>query len=272
MPELTVPGAVLHYEIFGTGKPLFVFIPGADGRGSVFHQVAKLLAIHFTTICWDRRGYSQSYLVGKQDFQRRLQTDADDAHRLIQSLTLNSGATVFGTSSGAIVAQQLLSSHPLSVEKLISHEPPAFSLLSQDKQVQARGLIDHIYHTYRSHGYESAMNIFTSGLSEGPEAEIMRSAMDAKRGDEIRANCMFWFEFELRQYTSSEVDVEGLRRSKQKLLLVAGEESGDGPGVAPIIALSEALQMELSRIPGGHLGYVVDPAGFVRRVLELLGR
>jgi hypothetical protein len=32
------------------------------------------------------------------------------------------------------------------------------------------------------------------------------------------------------------------------------------------------LQMELSRIPGGHLGYVVDPAGFVRRVLELLGR
>ncbi|KAG9201361.1 hypothetical protein G6514_005733 [Epicoccum nigrum] len=272
MPEIAVPGAVLHYEIFGTGKPLFVFIPGADGRGSVFHQAAKILTTHFTAVCWDRRGYSQSYLVGKQDFQHRLQTDADDAYRVIQSLSPSLGATVFGTSSGAIVAQQLLSSHPLSVAKLISHEPPAFSLLPHDKQVQACGLIDCIYQTYRSHGYESAMDVFTSGLSDGLEAEFMRFAMDAKRGDEIRANCMFWFEFELRQYTSSEVDVEGLRRSKQKLLLVAGEESGDGPGVAPIKTLGEALQMELSRIPGGHLGYVVDPAGFVRRVLELLSK
>lgn len=270
MPELTVPGAVLHYKTFGAGKPLFVFIPGADGRGSVFHQAAKLLATYFTTVCWDRRGYSQSHLVGAQDFQQRLQTDADDAHRLIQSLTPNSGATVFGTSSGAIVAQQLLSSHPLSVERLISHEPPAFTLLSHDEQAQACSLIDHIYNTYRSHGYESAMHIFTSVLSEGPEAEVMRSAMDATRSDEIRGNCMFWFEFELRQYTASEVDIEGLRRSKQKLLLVAGEESGDGPGVAPIKALGEALQKELVRIPGGHLGYVVDPAAFVRCILQEL--
>lgn len=202
MPKLTVPGAVLYYEIFGTGKPLFVFIPGAHGRGSVFHAAAKLLAPHFTTVCWDRRGYSQSHLVGEQDFQHRLQTDADDAHRLIQSLAPNSGATVFGTSSGAIVAQQLLASHPQSVATLISHEPPALSLLPPEIQAQASGLMEHVYTTYRSHGPESAMHVFTSGLSSGPEATIMRSAMDATRGDEIRANCMFWFEFELRQYLS----------------------------------------------------------------------
>ena len=272
MPELTVPGAVLYYEIFGSGKPLFVFIPGADGRGSVFHPAAKVLATYFTTVCWDRRGYSQSHLVGEQDFQHRLQTDADDAHRLIRYLSPDLGATVFGTSSGAIVAQQLLSSHPLSVSKLISHEPPAFSLLPHDKQVQARSLIEHIYTTYRFHGAETAMHVFTSGLSEGPEAAIMRAAMDATRGDEIRANCMFWFEFELRQYTGFEVDVEGLRREKQKLVLVAGEKSGNGPSVAPIKALGDALQMEMLSIPGGHLGYVVDPAAFVRGVLDIFGR
>ncbi|KAH8633298.1 alpha/beta-hydrolase [Alternaria alternata] len=269
MPHLTVPGAVLHYEVFGAGKPLFVFIPGADGRGSIFHPAAKLLATYYTTVCWDRRGYSQSYLVDAQDFQHRLQTDADDAHRLIQHLSPKSGATVFGTSSGAVVAQQLLSTHPESVEKLISHEPPSFSLLCHEKQVQGRGLIDHVYNTYRSQGYESAMSVFTSGLSNGPEAEIMRSCMDAKRGDEIRANCLFWFEFELRQYTGAEVDIEGLRRSKDKLVLVAGEDSGDGPNVEPIRVLSKELQVQLLRVPGGHLGYAVDPAAFVRRLLDL---
>jgi len=54
MPELTVFGAVLHYETFGTGKPLLVFIPGADGRGTVFHETAKLLSQYFTVVCWDR--------------------------------------------------------------------------------------------------------------------------------------------------------------------------------------------------------------------------
>ncbi|KAF3007633.1 hypothetical protein E8E13_008401 [Curvularia kusanoi] len=270
MPHLTVPGAVLHYEVFGAGTPLLIFIPGADGRGSIFHPAAKLLETYYTTVCWDRRGYSQSYLVGAQDFQHRLQTDADDAHRLIQHLSPKSGATVFGTSSGAIVAQQLLSTHPESVEKLISHEPPSFSLLPHEKQVQARGLMDHVYNTYRSQGYESAMGVFTSALSDGPEAEIMRSCMDAKRGDEIRANCLFFFEFELRQYTGAGVDIEGLRGSRDKLVLVAGEESGDGPIVQPMRVLSEELQVQVLKVPGGHVGHVADPAAFVRRLLDLL--
>ncbi|KAK7432508.1 hypothetical protein QQZ08_001073 [Neonectria magnoliae] len=76
MPELTVPEAVLYYEIFDTKGPLLVLIPG---RGRVLHPAAEFLAANFTVAYWDRRGYSQSLVVGQQDFESRLQTDADDA-------------------------------------------------------------------------------------------------------------------------------------------------------------------------------------------------
>ncbi|OAK95563.1 alpha/beta hydrolase fold protein [Phaeosphaeriaceae sp. SRC1lsM3a] len=269
MPEITVPGAVLHYETFGTG-PLFVFIPGAQGTGNIFHPCAKLLSAHFTVVCWDRRGFSQSHLVGAQDFEHRLQTDADDAQRLIQSLSSDAGAVVFGTSSGALVAQQLLASHPECVLKLIAHEPPAFSVLPSEIRLQAQGLMNHVYSTYRARGPETAMNVFASGLSEGPDSTAMLHAMDTSRGNEIRANCLFWFEFELLQYTSAEVDIEGLRRSKEKLFLVAGEDSGDGPGVGPMKVISGMLEKEITRVPGGHLGYITDPERFATRLLELL--
>ena len=139
-----MPGAVLHYETFGTEKPLFVFIPGADGRGTIFHETAKLLAKYFTVVCWDRRGYSQSHLVGSQEFEHRLQTDADDAHRLIESLSPDAGAVVFGTSSGAIVAQQLLASHPQCVVKLISSR--AARLLSSPRRISGASTRPHRPH------------------------------------------------------------------------------------------------------------------------------
>ncbi|KAH6658978.1 Alpha/Beta hydrolase protein [Truncatella angustata] len=272
MPDLEVPGAILHYETFGTKESLLIFIPGADGRGSIFHPSAQLLTDQFTVVCWDRRGYSQSFFVGQQHFEQRLQTDADDAMRLIRHLSPNGSATVFGTSSGAIVALQLLARHSGCVTRLVVHEPPAFSVLPQEFQQQAYGLIRHIYDTYRAHGSDTAMEAFASGLSEGPDSKMMRHCMDAKRGDEIRANCLFWFEFELRQYTSATVDVQGLQRMKHKLVLVAGEDSGDGPGVGPIMAIARQVEEEVIRIPGGHLGFMIVPKLFAKKLLELLSK
>ena len=270
MPELNVPGAILHYEKFGSDGPLLVLIPGAQGCGSIFHSAAKSLATHFTVVCYDRRGCSKSFLDGKQDFQKRLQTDADDTQRLIVHLSPNGTAAVFGTSSGAIVAQQLLASHPECVTKLISHEPPSFSILPMEFQQQAYGLINHIYDIYRAHGPDTAMEVFSSRLSEGPEASMMQTAMDAKCGDEVRANTMFWFEFELRQYTSAPVDVEGLVKSKEKLILVVGADSGEGPMMGVLKTIAEQVSREVQRISGGHLGYMLKPEEWAEDVVELL--
>jgi pimeloyl-ACP methyl ester carboxylesterase len=273
MPSLDVPGASLYYEALGKG-PLLLLIPGADGRGSVFHPIAQRLAAHFTVICWDRRGYSRSYLKGAQDFADRLITDAHDAFRLIRHLSpeqaKSTKAVVFGTSSGAIVAQSLLLRHPDCVERLVIHEPPAFNVLPAEFQRQGAGLINHIYDVYRANGPIEAMRVFTEGLSEGKDAQMMRECMNHERSDEIRANSLFWFEFELRQYPLSEVDLDGIRRAGEKIVPAAGIDSGDGPGVGPIAVIAKVVGKDIARLPGGHVGYMTDPEDWAQAFCGLV--
>jgi len=271
MPTLEVPGALLYYEIFGSG-PLLLLIPGADGRGSVFHPVAQHLATNYTVICWDRRGYSRSQLLGAQNFSERLSTDATDASRLIQHLSPDSqsaSAVVFGTSSGAVVAQKLLSQHPECVRKLIAHEPPAFNVLPAPVREFGASLINHVYEVYRKNGPISAMETFTSGLSEGQDKETMLKCMDWSRSDEIRANSTFWFEFELRQYPLSDVDMQVFVRENEKYFPAAGHSSGDGPGVGPISTIAKAVNKDIWRLPGGHVGYMTDSEEWAASFLSL---
>lgn len=268
MPFIELLNAKLHYEIFGTG-PLLLCISGADGRGAVFHDVAKYLSRSFSVVCYDRRGYSQSQHVGAQDFKNRLSVDADDAGALITHLSTEP-ATVFGTSSGAIVATQLLIQHPDIVHTVVAHEPPAFALLPEQFRAQASGLVEHIYNLYREQGVQAAMEVFSGSLSTGEDGARMRFCMDPTRGDEIRANSMYWFEFELRQYTSASMDVEGIIAEKSKYIPVAGSTSGDGPGVGPISVLAGILGKEVVRLPGGHISYMYDSEVFADALVALL--
>ena len=268
MPFLDLSNAKLHYDTFGNG-PLLLCIPGADGRGAVFHDAARHLSRSFTVVCYDRRGYSQSQHIGAQDFKNRLSADADDASALIAHLSTEAVA-VFGTSSGAIVATQLLIQHPNRVHTLIAHEPPAFALLPEQPRAQAAGLIEHIYSLYREQGVQAAMEVFSGGLSAGEEGAQMRFCMDPTRGDEIRANSMYWFEFELRQYTSALLDLEGIKDEKTKFVPAAGTTSGDGPGVGPITLLAHMLGKEVVRLPGGHISYMLEPEVFADALVALL--
>lgn len=268
MPNLQVPGAALHYTTFGSG-PILLLIPGAEGRGSIFHDLAQHLSTQFTVICMTRRGYSQSLLIGTQDFPNRLSTDADDAHSLIKHLSPDP-AVVFGSSSGAVVAQRLLERHPESVKKLISYEPPSLSVLPDEFRLQAQALFQHIYDTYRAKGPEEAIAAFTAAIGEAGDGPILRVCMDSKRSDEIRANVMFWFEFELRQYISAEVDLGLLEAAKEKFVPMAGIESGNGRGVAPIATIAQKLGKEVVRVPGAHIGYQTTTEAFAEALLEFL--
>jgi len=61
------------------------------------------------------------------------------------------------------------------------------------------------------------------------------------RGDEIRANSLFWFEFELRQCPGSVVDLDTIVKEKE-YVPTAGTDSGDEPGVAPIATIARAVE------------------------------
>ncbi|CAD0111312.1 unnamed protein product [Aureobasidium uvarum] len=267
MPFITVQGANLHYETFGTGPPLLL-ITGAGGNGSAWHSAAKFLSVHYTTICYDRRNHSASTITGPQDYDHRLDTDAEDAAHLIRHLSPSGTATVVGNSSGAIVALRLLLNHPDSVDKLVAHEPPAFGALPAEFRAMGEAAVNHVYARYRESGPIAAMEEFTASLGAGSEAALMRKVMHPATSQEMRANCLFWFEFELRQYPSSDVDVAGLVKLGEKLVPAAGVESGDGVGVAPISAIAAATQREVLRLPGGHVGFASQPEAWVDVLVE----
>ena len=67
----------------GSG-PLLVLTPGARGTGATFQPLAQHLALHFSVLTYDQRGYTGSSLGGPQDISRRLETCADDVALLVQ--------------------------------------------------------------------------------------------------------------------------------------------------------------------------------------------
>jgi pimeloyl-ACP methyl ester carboxylesterase len=156
MGNLDVPGARLHYETRGRG-PLLLLIPGAGGSADAFRAVADDLAAHYTVVGYDRRGFSQSQLDGPQDDDHRLETDADDVRRLLEQLS-REPAIVFGSSSGAIVALELLTRHPSVVGTLVPFEPPAVKLLANGQQWLDVFL--GLYDQYRRSGLEPALHRF----------------------------------------------------------------------------------------------------------------
>lgn len=138
MPTLQLPGVNLHYETTGSG-PSLLFITGAGGRESDRELKLQALSTHYTLVTYDRRGYSDSVIIGAQNSSDRLTIDRDDAASLIAYLSPSPdiGTTGIGNSSGAIVALKLLLKHPASVYKLVCHEPPACGALQPQQQAMA---------------------------------------------------------------------------------------------------------------------------------------
>src|SRR5260370_9150269 len=131
-----------------------MLIPGAAGVGEVFRPLAHALSAQCQVVTYDRRGFPRSSLDGPQDYDYRLSTDADDVRRLIEHLT-DQPATVFGNSSGAIVALEVLTQYPERVQTVVAHEPPVVLLLPDAAKWLA--FFDGIYDTYRKDGVPKAM-------------------------------------------------------------------------------------------------------------------
>lgn len=268
MSILEVPGASLYYETVGQG-PTLLMIPGGNGEAGVYGPAAQHLAARFCVITYDRRGFSRSRLDGPPSDGDRLQTDADDARRLIEHVA-EQPATVFGSSSGAIVALEVLISHPSAVHLVVDHEAPAVNLLPDGARWNA--FFDGVYDTYRNLGVQPAMRGFIAGISGGVEARAMEHAVDRPLDGDALRNVEYWFECELRQYTRVDLDLAALAAHTDRLILAVGRESDGLLPRLPNEALAEKLDLDLVELPGAHLGYVFHPADFARQLIEAIER
>jgi pimeloyl-ACP methyl ester carboxylesterase len=114
MPRARVNGIDLYYETHGAGEPL-LFISGLGGHVGEVPYLAESYGQHLRFIGFDARGCGRS---DKPEGEYTIAGYADDAAALLDALGIAS-ATVYGSSMGGMVAQELALRHPGRVRALI---------------------------------------------------------------------------------------------------------------------------------------------------------
>ena len=267
MNTLTVPGAQLSYEVTGSG-PLLILIPGAAGVGEVFRPLAHALISQYQVVTYDRRGFSRSHLDGPQDYEHRISTDADDVRRLIEHLT-DQPATVFGNSSGALVALEVISHFPERVQMVVAHEPPAVALLPDAPAWWA--FFDGVYDTYRKDGVPKAMHQFASGTLGSADQQVIEHARREHGNESTLSNTRYWMEHELRKSPRVKLDLDALKAAASRIVPACGRDSHDQMTYQPNRVLARQLGREIVDFPGGHLGFMSHPAAFAQALMNALG-
>ncbi|GCE09320.1 alpha/beta fold hydrolase [Dictyobacter aurantiacus] len=266
MSTLNVPGAQLLYEVSGSGS-LLILIPGASGTGESFRPLIHHLTSQYQVVIYDRRGFSRSKLDGTQDYDHRLAVDADDVLRLIKHLS-DKPAMVFGSSSGAIVALEVLTRHPEWVQTLVAHEPPVVKLL--DDAAQWLAFFDGVYDTYRTEEIPKAMYQFNQGILGSIDLQVMEKVRREHASASMVSNTRYWMEYELRQYPRVELDLAKLAAHAEQIVLAGGHDSKHQMTYRPNQVLAEQLDLTVVDFPGGHLGFRSSPAEFAQVLIHVL--
>jgi pimeloyl-ACP methyl ester carboxylesterase len=264
MGTLDVDGAHLYYETRGSGR-LLLMIAGASGSTDAYNGVADCLAPHLRVVTYDRRGFSRSPLQGAQDETHRLRTDVDDAARLLEQIG-DGPAIVFGSSSGAIVALELLARHPLLIGTLVSHEPPLVKLLGDGQH-----WIDvflGLYQQYLDSGPQHAMQAFRDQVLTDSDRQALARAMATASGASALTNMRYWFEHELQQYPTVDLDLDALKVLGDCIVPTVGRDSSGFPAHNATEELAARLGRHVSLMPGGHLGFLSEPVEFAGALLR----
>jgi acetyltransferase/esterase len=178
-------------------------------------------------------------------------------------------ATVFGTSSGAVVVLAVLTHHPAVVRTLVPYEPAAMRQLPDGQQWV--NFCFRVYDLYRQSGLQPALEKFREQLFAESDRQLMARALDLRNG-EIRANATYWFERELRQYPAVDLDLDALKAQADRIVPAAGRESRGYPAYEVNVELGKKLGRDVIELPGGHAGYVAHPAEFAHELVQALVR
>lgn len=110
---------VIHYKIFGKGKPV-VIINGGPGMNSegFGNFAAQLSKVGFLCIIYDQRGTGKSEMKKMDQTTITMKNMVEDLEVLRRHLKINKW-TVFGQSFGGLLAAQYANTYPKSIDKLV---------------------------------------------------------------------------------------------------------------------------------------------------------
>ncbi|KAJ0418751.1 Alpha/Beta hydrolase protein [Aspergillus carlsbadensis] len=261
-------GASLYYEIQGAG-PVLILVPGGQGTSILFTSLAATLSTHFRVVTYDRRGFHRSASLAVPPTGQAVTAHTNDLAALITHVSHGEGAIVFGSSWAAILAMNLVSTHPDLVTKAILHEATLIALFPPTKATQLCAAVAQILQTYHTKGTAAANRLMMPLLGSQADREAF-SKTGAYRDLAALKTDFFalYFQREFVEWGWFVPDVEGLRRERGKLVLVVGEDPGAPrfPGES-MGELARRVGVGIGRVPGGHMGYVYREREFASAVV-----
>lgn len=118
MPEGTINGYLMHYEIHGDGQPLVMIhggLGGGEGSLSMSEHHAETFSGDYRFICYDRRAAGKSETpAGGYDLPNQVQ----DLRALLERLDVTH-AHVLGSSAGGPIAMSFALDYPEMVDSLL---------------------------------------------------------------------------------------------------------------------------------------------------------
>jgi pimeloyl-ACP methyl ester carboxylesterase len=273
---LEVTGAVLHYGVWdnGTAGHRVLLLAGAPMGASGFAPLAEQFADR-TVVTYDPRGTERSQRTDGQPPGSTPTEHAEDLRALIEALDAGP-ADVFGSSGGAVNALALVARHPDLVRTLVAHEPPAAQELP-DREAALAANAD-IGETYKRSGFGPAMAKFLALISHtgpippgfpaqpapDPTAFGLPTEDDGSRNDLLLG-------LHITACTGYRHDFDALRAAPTRIVLGVGTQSGQMLAGRAAVAVAERLGTTPVTFPGGHDGFLSDPAAFaavLRTVLD----
>ena len=261
---LKIPGAMLYYEVVGSG-PVLLCISGGPTDAGLFTDLARRLSDRFTVVSYDQRGHSRSPLDGASG-DIPVSLHADDAAAILRAVT-DEPAYVYGSSGGGTIGLELVARHPDLVKTFVAHEAPVMELLPDADRWRA--IFDDISQTYRSEGVFAAMGKFGAAVEDGggpkyseemakqeptPEAQEM--------GARMGANFDLFIAHEIRPIGGYVPDAETLKSVPTRIVSAAGETSDEQGACRAAHALATHLGIDVTILPGAHGGWGSDPQVF----------
>ncbi|WP_136057045.1 alpha/beta hydrolase [Microbacterium sp. K24] len=262
--SLDRPDARLHYEVRGEG-PLIALI-GSPMDADAFAPFADELASDHTVLTADPRGIKRS-TVADPSLDSSPEVRAADLAALIEKID-RGPATVLGSSGGAVTVLALAQDRPELVDVVIAHEPPLLRLLP-DHAAQLQTADDLIARALAGDRLGAWRMFFDQANIALPE-EVLVQWFGGDADPQSLADERFWFEREYRGSVGWQPDVDALRRTDVRVVLGIGEESVDQLCERTTTALGGLLDVEPTRFPGDHTGFVDHPAEFAERVRAVL--
>lgn len=273
MPETTgtlaVPGAVLHYQLRGSG-PLLLISQSGEGDADRTTDLVARLTDSYTVLTYDRRGLSRSRLDTPGQ-GATLAEHADDVHRLLASLT-DTPALMLGCSLGAVIGLHAALRHPGQIRTLIAHEPVAPRLLPDGERARHERELAALQDLYLREGLAAALpeTARTLGIdlaAKDAEPGLTPQPMNALRA----ANFDYFFRHDFTAVLHDTLDIAALKDVGTRIVPAAGRTTAhhvfDHRAAAALAAL---CGRELQELPGGHNGNTTHPRAYATRIREIL--